>query len=545
MKRIIISSVLVLSLCISTLIGATYALFTSGDTMNIAATSGNVEVSATIEKAEKDWIYSPTSISVLEGNEIIDAANAADVANGIFANKGTATINGNTLNMAGVTPGDKVNLVVKIRNNSNVAIKYQTVISTASGELADVMEITVNGNTYTGASESAWISADPGEAIAPISIGIALPTTADDEYQGDDFSMSVSVVAVQANASTASVWNGTVDSDGLAENTDSDEMVVEIYTAEELAALSASVAQGNTYAGYTVKLMDDIDLQNRPWQPIGYNAVNADGTQTNPKVNVYFQGDFDGQNHTIYNLNVTQPTTELWKNCRGLFGQITNSDMRNITICNANVSGYGYCGALVGYGKGTNNFDNIKLTGNVIVEVESSNAGGLLGAAATGTVTNIHIDVNEGSYVMSDQRWKGEDSGSIDYVGGVFAQNWPSLAENITSNMDVIGTYTGVGGIGAGAPVVSRNITSTGDVTVLEYDESYIGNAAANGYCWRANGLVWGFGANSSGTHTNCRATGTLTINGVTGDNVNGMNNGNRIGAPRFASSTVTIIDEE
>ena len=47
-KKLIITSILSMVMCVSLIIGATFALFTSEDNVNITVTSGNVEVSAQI-----------------------------------------------------------------------------------------------------------------------------------------------------------------------------------------------------------------------------------------------------------------------------------------------------------------------------------------------------------------------------------------------------------------------------------------------------------------------------------------------------------------
>ncbi len=199
MKRIILSSILVLTLCASMITGATFALFTSESNTNISATSGKVEVLASLEKAEKDWVYSPTSIDFAEGNAIVDAANAADVANGVFVNKGTATIDGATLKMNGVTPGDTVNLVIKVTNNSNVAIKYRVVVSDATGELNEMMDVTIGGVDYITSYKTAWTNVRPNVDIADIPVSVSLSTLAGENFESKDFTLSITLVAIQAN----------------------------------------------------------------------------------------------------------------------------------------------------------------------------------------------------------------------------------------------------------------------------------------------------------------------------------------------------------
>lgn len=97
-----------------------------------------------------------------------------------------------------------------------------------------------------------------------------------------------------------------------------------VNTAAGLKAFAESVNAGNTYAGKTVKLDADLDLQNELWTPIGPDADAA------PK----FAGTFDGQNRTISNLKVN---TEKGYTAAGLFGSL-NGTAKNFTIDGASVS---------------------------------------------------------------------------------------------------------------------------------------------------------------------------------------------------------------
>ena len=45
-----------IAMCVSLIAGATFAFFTSESQVNIAVTSGNVEVSATVENVEKSYV---------------------------------------------------------------------------------------------------------------------------------------------------------------------------------------------------------------------------------------------------------------------------------------------------------------------------------------------------------------------------------------------------------------------------------------------------------------------------------------------------------
>ena len=67
---------------------------------------------------------------------------------------------------------------------------------------------------------------------------------------------------------------------------------IEIDTAEELKELAKKVNAGESYFGYTIKLMSDIDLKDvEGWIPIG--------TIENP-----FEGTFEGNYHKIDGITI-------------------------------------------------------------------------------------------------------------------------------------------------------------------------------------------------------------------------------------------------
>ncbi len=407
MKRIILSSILVLALCASMITGATFALFTSNSETSISATSGKVEVLATLEKAENDWVYSPTSISTSEGNEITDATNAADVENGMFANKGTASINGGNLVMTGVTPGDTVNLVVKVTNNSNVAIKYRAEISSATGALADAMVVTIDGKTYNGAYNTTWMYANPRAEIADIPVSITLPTTAD--MQSADFAMTISLVAIQANADTS----------------DEDTSVV-AGNAEDLMNIFQSFS-GAVEDEVVVQLTGNIDVENAwtPWTPQGYNGVN--------KLII------DGNGFKIVNLNAPLFS--------GAFGGAGSIEIRNLTIADSIITGENFndndlgMGAFVGYldSAGDMTLSGCKLINSTVDNTMgvSGTAGGLIGYSSARS--NIIVDGCE----VSGCEIKGASS-----VGAIFGHfQVPAATAKISgctvSDNDLISTKNG------------------------------------------------------------------------------------------------------
>lgn len=148
---------------------------------------------------------------------------------------------------------------------------------------------------------------------------------------------------------TIDAWDGTVAEVSAADNNN----VIIIETAEELAGLAKSVNEGTDYDGITVKLARDLDLQNKEWTPIGYGSNSGD--ETVDAHSAAFKGNFDGQDHTIYNLKITtfvggsanaESATGI-----GLFGNIHGSTIKDLDIENAVVTGNHWVGAAVGFAR--------------------------------------------------------------------------------------------------------------------------------------------------------------------------------------------------
>ena len=198
MKKIA-SSILVIVLCLSLIAGATFALFTSESKVNVAVTAGNVEVVATIE------------------NEALTSTLGKNVAQTAFA------VDGNTITLVKMIPGDVLSFDIRIQNKSDVAISYRTVIE----KLADTglwsgLEVTVDGIAYDGNKKSSdWAVALPGSANIVVPVKITLPETAGNEYMKKTCSFSYTVDAIQGNVATGKLLDEPAGvSDALANGGD-------------------------------------------------------------------------------------------------------------------------------------------------------------------------------------------------------------------------------------------------------------------------------------------------------------------------------------
>ena len=144
-------------------------------------------------------------------------------------------------------------------------------------------------------------------------------------------------------------------------------------------------ANGNAFAGKTVKLTADIDLNNEAWTPVGQTGATT------------FNGVFDGQNYTISNLNVDSSAQTGAYYSSGLFGWVEShtagrGHIKNVKINGATIVGHHNCGALVGYiTQETALVENCHVTGAAVTctkandDADGDKAGALIGNATVAT----------------------------------------------------------------------------------------------------------------------------------------------------------------
>ena len=134
-KKTIVASLAAIAMSASLACGATYALFTSESTANIAISSGKVNMTAEIENVKLSYL-----------NNIDSEGNGTEVSGSLYA--GTAPIDGNKITLEKLVPGDKNTLDINVYNESTVASKYQTHIGVSEDNgLFDGLVVTLNGNT--------------------------------------------------------------------------------------------------------------------------------------------------------------------------------------------------------------------------------------------------------------------------------------------------------------------------------------------------------------------------------------------------------------
>lgn len=364
-----------------------------------------------------------------------------------------------------------------------------------------------------------------------------------------------------------------------------------IETAAQLAWVSQEVADGNKFAGCRLKLAADIDLNNQPWTPIGNGSSS-------------FYGSFDGQGHTIRNLQMNQ---ELQKGHKfGLFGSVkaravgqdiyirnltiedaqmdygddqgilageVNCDLSaNLVIENCHTSGSvkgGTVSGLIGvvYGGATGSQITITDCTSKAEIVTSGNGGGLIGRISTFSGTN------NGSIVVKECKFQGSTGSTGRYgkpagiVSGISPDGTVAeiRLERCVNEADINGSSSvNLGGIvcetGDRAPIVIERCVNKGNVHGGYYTGGIAGgisgsttisqcyNTGEIGYAY-LGGAMGGICGSSGGTIVDCYNDGEILHTsamdyngGITGENNGVIENCYSIGTlPGTGNTSVDV----
>lgn len=415
MKKKLLSSLLSLVLCFTLVVGSTYALFTSESKVNIAVSSGTVNVVASVKDVE---LY---SMGVKQTDK--------------FENGGTATVNGGNLALNGVTAGDKAIVTIAMENKSDVTINYhiETEIVGDLKPMLDVKKIVdENGADKYVALESktSWAELSAGQSIDDLRISIELPVENEDANGIETTTnISIKVFAQQGNAPIP--WNGTADTSWYDPANPKTEYTMS--TAEQIAGLSELVSGNTTFAGVTFTLDADVSLYCEDTTP----AADGDPLTFRPigdhSKNGTFEGTFDGNGHTIY--DIYQNGWDLgyeWGayGSYGLFGNVNNATIKNLTLSGGEslIEG-GDTSFVAGSATGTCVFENITIEDSISATYNNGN-GGIIGWSGAGNYTFKNITITEDCVLGG--LWGSFDSS----IGGIVGQAEPGATYNF-ENVDI------------------------------------------------------------------------------------------------------------
>ncbi len=493
-KKILLTSILSLGCCLSLITGATFALFTSESKVNIAINSGKVEIAAAIDEASIEKSH-------VEPNA---ENNGYDKVTGNFYG-GVAEVVGNALTLDKMVPGDEISFNIQITNASTVVSKYQTVVGvTEDGGLFGGLEVTVDSKSFNGiTAKSLWKEApavSEATLIDTVAVTISLPLDAGDEYQNKSASLYVAVNAVQGNALC----------------TDVQEKTVELYTAQDMALFSASVNAGNSYQGYTVKQMENIDLANKAFTPIG-------------KESAPFVGTFDGNGYTLSNLKIDDKTGTEYT---GLFGIIKSpAALTAIKVENADVKGKYSVGVIAGGYTGT--ISDCHVSGSIKVE-GNYKVGGIVGYAYT-KVNDCSVKGAAGSYVKAVYAGNDFEGDNVGGAIGYGAEGQKTYTVTV-SGLTVEGTRKVGGAVGYLGGEVALDATVSECIVKItnEAKDDYTANNIGKLY---VGGMV---GEYAGDCGTVAGSVNNTTIEAVVKDNAGEIAGGNRSGIALGEKNTAT-----
>ena len=183
-KKVFLSSILTIAICLCLIAGSTFALFTSESKVNVAVQAATVDVVAT---AENFQLSSTLGSNVPE--TVIDYAP-----------------NTNTVKVVNMVPGDVISFDLRIHNNSNVTVDFRTILSVVEDTglwngltvTFNTIEHTVDGNGTAVLSDYQPMAAYAQDII--VNVIITLPASAGNEYQNTTCTFAYTVEAVQGNA---------------------------------------------------------------------------------------------------------------------------------------------------------------------------------------------------------------------------------------------------------------------------------------------------------------------------------------------------------
>lgn len=199
-KKILITSVVTIILCLCLIAGSTFALFTSQTSASIVVQSATVNVSASISNLQAFSLTDANQKKDASGNWIFDKCTDKDAdGNILFVNGGTVGLSGNKLTLDKMTPGDKVTFTINVANSSNIETKCKVTTSyssTSTPSLGNALDVSYSATGLP--MDGSWVTLNPGQG-GTIDVTVELPVATGNEYQNKNVTVTILVEAIQGN----------------------------------------------------------------------------------------------------------------------------------------------------------------------------------------------------------------------------------------------------------------------------------------------------------------------------------------------------------
>lgn len=236
---------------------------------------------------------------------------------------------------------------------------------------------------------------------------------------------AVVVVAAVAAGVFLAGWNSTDKWDGTQDTSWFDasnpKSSYTFTTAEQLAGLGKLIEDGEFMEGITFKLGCNLDMYEIEMKPIGSGRTIEGKTYA-------FEGNFDGQGHTVSGLNVVEDDWD----CAGLFGAASCGYIKNLTV-EGKVTGQVTVGGVVGY---ADSEDVVNCTNRCQVAALKTATSFYPVSADCGGVIGMWIAAGApegGSFELSGLVNEGAVSARAASVGGVIGLYANSNGNSVTA----------------------------------------------------------------------------------------------------------------
>lgn len=406
-KKVLLSSIATIALCLCLIAGATFALFTSSSKVNVAITAGQVKVFATVE-------------NIVKGSTLGDG----NMLNETSVEFSTDT---NEIVLDKIVPGDYVNFDIVISNESDVAIQYKTIIKKiVDTGLWNGLEVSIDGVVYNGETKASdWAALAPGSADITVPVSISFPYTRGNEYQAKTCTISYNVEAVQANGTELTV------------------------TPEDAQTAIACAAPGSTVTLATGTYDSVISIN-------GLRDVTIDANGNDVKF--VFAGEID--NVVVKNVITTTAAQSI--NLKNATGNITIADSSFISATGK------HTGAAIALGANIDVVvDNCVFEGNFDVSTNTGAEYGISIAGGSGalTITNTEFNNFKSWAIFVNGSTSGDvvvDGCTFNTPDGVFKTLGGGIQGNFTFTNNVLNGCYGHDGWKTGTLNINNLVVSSG-----------------------------------------------------------------------------------
>lgn len=199
-----------------------------------------------------------------------------------------------------------------------------------------------------------------------------------------------------------STWSGGMSTITNGTGTESDPYWIE--NANHLAFMAHAVNNNiSNYKTAYYRLTTNINLNNIEWTPIGSTD---------------FSGNFDGENHNITNLSITNAT-----DYAGLFGALSGGTLLNINVI-GNINSTNYAGGIVGAANSNNDIGSLIINCSFSGSISAKIAGGIVGSFSGNYLTGEYGSPLGTRAVCTIKKCKNNGSIQAPHSGGIIGDGF-------------------------------------------------------------------------------------------------------------------------